>query len=94
MWVFASRSLYKVSTCVGYMLFESTVELRGGNLLYVSRTEGSGFDGPQVPGTGQLAVTGAVLCFPMNPGLIYLLMTVQYVAGGRLAKHMFHKSSH
>ena len=57
MWIFASRSLYKVSTCVGYMLFESTVELRGGNLLYVSRTEGSGFDGPQVSGTGHLAVT-------------------------------------
>ena len=52
------KSLQRLSG-VGYMLYESTVELRGGNLLYVSRTEGLGFFGPLVPGTGQLAVSGA-----------------------------------
>ena len=55
---------------VGYMVFESTVELRGGNLWYVSRTEGLGFVGPLVPGTGQLTVTGGALYFLMDPGSI------------------------
>ena len=52
------------------MVFESTVELRGGNLWYVSRTEGLGFVGPLVPGTGQLTVTGGAFYFAMDPGSI------------------------